>query len=102
MICDAEGAERELLDPAVIPGLAHIDILVEIHHFADPTTGATLADRFRHSHDIARIATRPRRAADLPVVAGFTRPELRALAAELRPCRMEWFWMRGRGGGNSS
>lgn len=97
VICDVEGAERELLDPAAIPQLAGIDVLVEIHDFVDPATGATLESRFRNTHVIERIATRPRRAADVPAVAGFTRLDRLVLASELRPCRMEWFWMRARG-----
>lgn len=100
VICDIEGGERDLLDPAKIPGLADIDVIVEIHDFVDPTTGATLASRFRATHDIARIASRPRRAADLPAVAGFTRADLLVLADEHRPGRMEWFSMRSRGGGS--
>lgn len=97
VVCDAEGAEREILDPDAIPRLAGIDVLVEIHDFVDPATGATLESRFRRTHAIERITTRPRQAADLPDVAGFTPAERLALADELRPCRMEWFWMRARG-----
>lgn len=96
VICDVEGTERELLDVDAIPRLADIDILVEIHDFVDAATGATLARRFRDTHAIERIVTRPRQAADVPVVVGFTQAERLVLASELRPGRMEWFWMRSR------
>ncbi|MFM9058541.1 MAG: hypothetical protein ACKOSQ_05410 [Planctomycetaceae bacterium] len=97
VVCDAEGAEREILDPIAIPRLAGIDMLVEIHDFIDPATGAALERRFRHTHTIERIATRPRRAADVPAVGGFSPSERLTLADELRPCRMEWFWLQARG-----
>lgn len=96
IVCDVEGAERSLLDLALIPPLAGIDMLVEMHDFADPATSVALEERFRRTHAIDRIATRPRRGADVPEVAGFTWAERRALASELRPCRMEWLWMRSR------
>jgi hypothetical protein len=56
VICDIEGAEADLLDPARAPGLAHADILVECHPEAAPGITDTLRARFRPTHRITEIA----------------------------------------------
>lgn len=96
VICDVEGAERELLDVETIPGIAAINLLVEVHDFVDPTLSATLLRRFSATHAVERIAARPRKAADVPTVPGFTRAERLLLAAEQRPPGMEWLWLQAR------
>lgn len=55
VICDIEGAEAELLDPARAPGLAHADILVECHPAAAPGVTALLKTRFGPTHKITEI-----------------------------------------------
>lgn len=58
VICDIEGAEDALLDPAAAPGLADADILVEVH---EPRAGGLadrIAARFQGSHRITRLDRR--------------------------------------------
>lgn len=55
IICDIEGAEAELLDPARAPGLAGADLLVEVHEGMRPGTLDLLKARFAPSHDIREI-----------------------------------------------
>jgi SAM-dependent methyltransferase len=52
LICDCEGYELELLDPAVIPGLARAFILVELHDWLIPELSQTLYSRFAGTHNI--------------------------------------------------
>ena len=52
MLCDIEGAERELLDPLAAPALLGIDMIVECHDGA----AKLLTDRFTSSHDITPVA----------------------------------------------
>ncbi|MFZ1469916.1 MAG: class I SAM-dependent methyltransferase [Paracoccaceae bacterium] len=61
VICDIEGAEGDLLDPAAAPGLTQADILVEVHEGMRPGLIATLTDRFSPTHTVTRIdrALRP-------------------------------------------
>lgn len=56
VICDIEGAERELLDPARYPRLHSMDILVEMHHLAEHHTDTLIKNRFGTSHSIREIA----------------------------------------------
>lgn len=55
IICDIEGAEGELLNPATAPGLLDADILVEVHESMRPGLLALLTARFSATHTITRI-----------------------------------------------
>jgi hypothetical protein len=52
VICDIEGAEAQLLNPILAPGLRVADILVESHDCLIPNLSANLAQRFAASHDV--------------------------------------------------
>ena len=51
LLCDIEGAEKALLDPADAPALRGIDLIVECHDGA----AKVLMDRFAPSHDVAAV-----------------------------------------------
>lgn len=55
VICDIEGAERELLDPRVAPALRDMDLIVESHECLTSGITKTLIDRFYNSHDITLV-----------------------------------------------
>ena len=55
IICDIEGAEGELLNPATAPGLLSADLLVEVHESTHPGLMALLDARFQTTHTITRI-----------------------------------------------
>lgn len=55
VICDIEGAELALLDPARAPGLMHADILVECHPGLSSGVTQTLSHRFGATHTITEI-----------------------------------------------
>ncbi len=55
VICDIEGAEADLIDPARAPGLLAADILVEVHDCFRPGLSAEIATRFSETHKITRI-----------------------------------------------
>lgn len=55
LMCDIEGAERELLDPAMAPALKGMDIIVESHECLIPGITQLLIDRFKESHQITLV-----------------------------------------------
>lgn len=55
VVCDIEGAERELLDPALASGLRHMDIIVEAHDCYIPDLSTLLLNRFEESHAVEMI-----------------------------------------------
>ena len=93
VIMDVEGAERELLDVARVPGLRHAHILVEAHDFVDPQISGLIRQRFEATHRVTVYRSRLRELADLPGVGGIGDAMLRRLANEGRPAQMEWFWL---------
>lgn len=52
VLCDIEGAERDLLNPSLAPALAGMDVIVEAHECLLPGITKLLIDRFSASHDI--------------------------------------------------
>lgn len=55
VLCDIEGAERELLDPAAAPALTGMDLIIESHECLIPGITQTLSARFQASHDITIV-----------------------------------------------
>lgn len=60
LVVDIEGAEAELLDPALVPRLAHVDLLVELHHHVVPDIEDLMRCRFEATHDIRLVSSESR------------------------------------------
>lgn len=98
IICDIEGGERDLLDPALVPALVALPwtLLIEIHDHVDPEIINTLIDRFYATHTVEEIVTCPRTAKDLPdsVRAGWLTRWTPPYLDERRPGPMRWLLLR--------
>jgi hypothetical protein len=97
VICDIEGAEAHLLDPARAQGLASADILVEVHDCFTPGLSAQIAQRFEPTHKVRRIE---RSLADAPLPAWMdTLSDFDRLIAlwEWRIGPTPWLWMTRKG-----
>ena len=55
VLCDIEGAERELLKPEVAPALKGMDLIVESHECLISEITQTLIYRFKESHQITLV-----------------------------------------------
>ncbi len=55
LMCDIEGAERELLDPQAAPALKEMDIIVESHECLIPGITQMLIARFEETHNITLV-----------------------------------------------
>ena len=55
VLCDIEGAERELLDPARFPGLLSLDLIVELHEVAEQGLSKEVTGRFQDSHEVVIV-----------------------------------------------
>ncbi|MFZ2854611.1 MAG: hypothetical protein WAZ34_10955 [Rhodocyclaceae bacterium] len=55
VLCDIEGAERDLLNPEIAPALAGMDLVVESHECLIPGITQLLIDRFSPTHDITVV-----------------------------------------------
>jgi hypothetical protein len=96
ILCDIEGAERDLLCPVRAPGLAAADILVEVHEGMYPGLVATLSARFAATHHVRRI-DRELRPDLLPGWAATLSDLDRLLLLwEWRSSPTPWLWMERR------
>jgi precorrin-6B methylase 2 len=98
VMVDAEGAEVEILQPALSPALEGMTIIVETHDLYRPGALALLTERFSPTHRIVRVDHRLRDV-ELP---GWLRelPPLDQLLAvwEWRAAPTPWLVMHPRGG----
>lgn len=96
VICDIEGAEDQLMDPVAAPGLAHADILVEVHDVFRPGLTDRIAARFEATHRVTRIG-RALDSAALPDWAEELGDLDRLLMLwEWRGGPTPWLWMESR------
>ncbi|OJW29632.1 MAG: hypothetical protein BGO51_11425 [Rhodospirillales bacterium 69-11] len=102
VLCDVEGAERELLDPVAAPGLRDADLVVEAHDGGAETgsdaasVSGMLAARFAPTHDVTRVDLLSRTLRLPPCCDGW--PEIDQLLAvwEMRAAPTPWLVMRAR------
>ena len=55
VMCDIEGAEKELLNPVIAPALKGMDLIVESHECLVPGITQNLIDRFKETHHITIV-----------------------------------------------
>jgi hypothetical protein len=96
LLCDIEGAEREVLDPRQAPSLAAMDILVEVHESMAPGVGALLEERFDATHTVERIAMGDRSMAMPPEVFGWDNLDQLLAIWEWRLADPGWLWLEAR------
>jgi precorrin-6B methylase 2 len=60
VIVDTEGAEVDILQPALSPALAGMAIVVETHDLHRKGALATLVERFAETHEIVRVDQQPK------------------------------------------
>ncbi len=100
IICDTEGYEGILLDPALVPKLENARILVETHDFMVPGVTDDLCARFAATHECHIIRQQPRAGREFPFSTVYTRllevlpPRyLDWAVSEWRPVPMTWLWL---------
>lgn len=101
LIVDIEGGEATLLDPARVPPLSGVDLLVETHDLYVEGVTDLLRTRFDATHEIELIRGRPRTSGDFPAsVLPLMQRLMPRLAAELmnerRPQLQDWLFLRAR------
>jgi hypothetical protein len=94
IVCDCEGYEMELLDPAQAPNLAHADLLVELHRVSDPKTSVkdVLMKRLESTHRCRFIPLGNYDPAQYPILQKLSPSDRNAAVAELRTGVQGWCW----------
>ena len=92
VVCDCEGAEVELLQPAQIPALSQADIVVELHDFLRASVTPTLTQRFAATHEIELINSAAPDISLYPALQILTPQQQQSAIAE-RAQPMQWAYM---------
>jgi hypothetical protein len=97
VLCDCEGCEVDVLDPAAVPSLRSATLIVELHDHLQPGTTEIVLGRFADSHDATLISSRPRNPAGYQELRGLSRRDAARVLGE-RPLPMRWAYLTPRGG----
>ena len=92
VVCDCEGAELDLLQPAALPFLAETDLLVELHDFVNPAISETIRRRFTPSHEIEMTRNRERDPDAYPALLGLSADDRKFVVSEHRLSRIDWLF----------
>lgn len=102
ILCDVEGYEDVLLDPAATAELARCHLLVELHEARCPGVVRRLRTRFQATHEIELIPATVRAPDDLPPLpwplGWFPRRNKLRWLDELRDIDTPWFYLVPRYG----
>jgi precorrin-6B methylase 2 len=98
VMVDSEGAEVDILQPALSPALAGMNIIVETHDVLREGAMAAMLERFSPTHDIVRVDLGPK-VFDMPAWLAEL-PHLDQLLAvwEWRAAPTPWLVMRPKAG----
>lgn len=96
ILCDTEGAEEVLLDPAAAPGLLAADVLVEVHEGMKVGRVDLLTRRFAPTHEVVRIERRLEDGGLPDWADGLGDLDRLLLLWERRSTPTPWLWMRRR------
>ena len=96
VVCDCEGFEAEILDPAATPGLERCDILVELHDLIIPGVSELIYGRFKDSHEIQFYTESERDPESYPALHGLKDFEASLAMNEKRGGRMQWAFLESR------
>lgn len=96
VISDCEGYEDVLLDPAKVPALRTVPMLVELHDMFVPGVSQRLRERFEPTHDIRAIQPRLRTKDDLPPSVKFTEEQAAKVLGTKRNEDSFWYELTPR------
>jgi hypothetical protein len=92
IVCDCEGAELDLLQPDLTPGLRFADLLVELHDFVRPEISRTVCARFAATHRLEVVESTTRDPDAYPVLADLPADDREFLISEHRMRQMKWLF----------
>jgi hypothetical protein len=93
IVCDCEGGELELLNPAVVPGLYAADMLVELHDHINPIISKTMLSRFSETHSAESVTDSEIRIEDYPLLRGLAPEDQQRFVHEIRIPGMQWLFL---------
>jgi hypothetical protein len=98
VMVDAEGAELDILQPALSPALANMNVIVETHDIFRPGSLETLVERFSPTHSIVQVG-QGQQVIDMPPwLASLSQLDQLLAIWEWRLAETPWLVMRPKSG----
>jgi SAM-dependent methyltransferase len=98
VMLDAEGAEVDILQPALSPALAGMNLIVETHDVYRPGALALMIERFAPTHDITQVVQQPKTFDPPPWFNTLTHLDQLLAVWEWRMQPTPWLVMRPKAG----
>jgi precorrin-6B methylase 2 len=99
VLVDTEGAEVDILQPALSPALAQMNVIVETHNVYRAQALETMIERFSPTHDIVRVDQQPKTFDMPPFLRGLTHLDQLLAVWEWRQQPTPWLVMRPKAAG---
>lgn len=93
LIVDVDGYEKPLLDPAQVPWLTSVSLLIETHDCFVPGITELLKQRFQPTHQIEEISMAGPPYASIPPLKSLTMHQVDSMVGSERPNLQSWLWM---------
>lgn len=90
LMCDCEGYEAELLNPAEAKNLLSTNIVVELHEQTRPGITSLIAKRFSRSHSVTLIDAVPRDTSEFDSLEIFSAADRELAVNEMRQAGQQW------------
>ncbi len=94
IMCDCEGAEKNLFTPQNIHNLRHCDFLIEMHDLFDITISTYLTNLLKDTHVLEFVKSidtiEKAKTYDYPIAEGLSLQQKKELYSENRESIMEW------------
>lgn len=94
IVCDCEGAEKDLFTPQNIPNLKHCDLLIELHDCIDISISTYITNLLQKTHNLQFIKSiddiEKAKTYNYPIAKHLTLSEKKRLYSEGRVSIMEW------------
>lgn len=94
VVCDIEGAEGLLLDPATAPALNQSTLIVELHDCLVPGVSEVIRSRFAATHTMDEVSAEERACLRLEALAGYAADEQALMLSEHRVPGQSWIRLR--------
>lgn len=97
VVCDIEGGEFDLLDPAAASALAGMDLIVEMHERGDGRATAAFRQRFHDTHETTLIESAGAYRGELPAwLQKLGDLDIHLASSSFRPYPTPWLHLKSR------
>ena len=93
VVCDVDGYEQELLNPAIVPWFASADFILELHDCFVPGISEEIRRRFSSTHQITEFKQTGVPYEKYPILKDLLFTEIEAMVGTDRKSPQNWFFM---------